>query len=110
MIEVKTRYGTVYVENAAEREEEDRIKIYDSRKRYFEYMPLSYRSKDMSAEEYVDAIVRDIPKLKNVKELIEYVGADYNTIGKIENLADASWVENDWINIIGDTYVLLNEY
>ena len=44
LINNKNINGTFYIENFDEREEEDRVKIYDSDENYLDYLPLEEKA------------------------------------------------------------------
>lgn len=91
MREINARFGVLYIEEAAERSEEGRIKLYDSRKRYLDYF-----STEGLLEEDVAALVEktasEISKLKQIDELMDYLGIDSYSVGE------------SWLDLLEDIY------
>ena len=138
MKQVNTKFGTLYIEdriydrhNPAAREEADRIKIYDSNMNYLDYISTddgctltdSEEFGQISQEEY-DICVNMIQNAKTVEGLLDLLGVDYEFIGtKDETIAylhnELNWdlpredynpLDNEWINKIGDHYIVVSEY
>lgn len=91
MKEIKTKFGVLYIEDAEEREEAGRIKLYDSRKCYLDYLSVENCSEEEVAE-LVSKTITDVSKFKQVDELMDYLGIDSYTIGQ------------SWIDLLEDIY------
>lgn len=91
MTEIKTRVGNLYIEDATEREEPDRIKLYDSRKAYLDYLPTDgFSTEDVAALAMKTST--EIKKLRRVDELMDYLGIDSYTVSK------------NWEDLLEDIY------
>lgn len=112
--------GKFYIENFDEREEKDRIKIYDSDENYLDYLPL--KEDDTPIEEQYNNYVEMLENFKTVEELMDWLVCDCEFIGnKSEaikyvltewNLPDDECdpLDSEWVNRIGDTYIIIAEY
>lgn len=143
---IATKFGMIYIETLeydrhcpTMREEEDRIKIFDSHKRYMDYWSMELVQDHCAAYEqteeecyqdiighYVaadnlDAICPDIRfDTKDVVKLALFMMTDgyleidkselidmvlNNDLNALENLV----LSNDWVNKVGDNYLLIEE-
>lgn len=112
--------GKFYIENFDEREEKDRIKIYDSDENYLDYLPIE--EDDTPIEEQYNNYVEMLESFKTVEELLNWLVCDCEFIGnKSEaikyvltewNLPDDECdpLDSEWVNRIGDTYIVVSEY
>lgn len=112
--------GKFYIENFDEREEKDRVKIYDSDENYLDYLPL--KEDDTPIEEQYNNYVEMLESFKTVEELLNWLVCDCEFIGnKSEaikyvltewNLPDDECdpLDSEWVNRIGDTYIIIAEY
>lgn len=112
--------GKFYIENFDEREEKDRVKIYDSDENYLDYLPL--KEDDTPIEEQYNNYIEMLENFKTVEELLNWLVCDCEFIGnKSEaikyiltewNLPDDECdpLDSEWVNRIGDTYVIIAEY
>ena len=120
MREINTKWGKIYIEDYEfdrhkpyQREEEDRIKLFDSDKNY-----LDYYDADMTREEY-DDIIDGIENAKEIDDfLYEYIfyGNKEETLKWIKETYGESDDEifidhngkptNEFINRIGETYLV----
>lgn len=112
--------GKFYIENFDEREEQDRIKIYDSDENYLDYLPIE--EDDTPIEEQYNNYVEMLESFKTVEELLNWLVCDCEFIGnKSEaikyvltewNLPDDECdpLDSEWVNRIGDTYIIITEY
>lgn len=113
--------GKFYIENFDEREEEDRVKIYDSDENYLDYLPLE--EDDTPIEEQYNNYVEMLEQFKTIEELMDWLVCDCEFIGNKEEMIDylhdeLNWelpsedydpLKNEWINRIGDVYILISE-
>ena len=114
--------GKFYIENFDEREEEDRVKIYDSDENYLDYLPLE--EDDTPREEQYNSYVEMLEQFKAIEEMMDWLVCDCEFIGNkdltIEYLhKELNWdlpskdynpLDNEWVNRIGDIYVVISEY
>lgn len=146
MKKINTKFGTIYIEELeydrhcpAKREEEDRIKIFDSNKNYMDYwsMELLYDQSETYEQtlervyqsiihryeqaDNLDAICPDIRFSTNdvvkfalfmkVDEYLDIEDQDLITMifhnpDKLEELV----IKHEWVNKIGNTYLLIENY
>lgn len=120
LINNKNINGKFYIENFDEREEKDRVKIYDSDENYLDYLPLE--EDDTPIEEQYNNYIEMLEQFKTVEELMDWLVCDCDFIGsKSEaikyiltewNLPDDECdpLDSEWVNRIGDTYIVISEY
>ena len=115
--------GNFFIENFDEREEQDRIKIYDSNKNYLDYLPLDQNDvNDTPIEEQYNNYIEMLESFKTIEEMMDWLVCDCEFIGKKSeaikyvltewNLPDEETdpLDNEWVNRIGDTYSIVSEY
>lgn len=91
MKEIKAKFGVLYVEDAGEREETGRIKLYDSRRCYLDYLSVEgLLEEDVAA--LVEKTVSEISRLKLIDELMDYLGIDSYSVGE------------SWLDLLEDIY------
>lgn len=112
--------GNFFIENFDEREEQDRVKIYDSDENYIDY--LTIKEDDTPIKEQYNNYIEMLENFKTVEELLNWLVCDYEFIGnKSEaikyvltewNLPDDECdpLDSEWVNRIGDTYIIITEY
>ena len=112
--------GNFFIENFDEREEEDRVKIYDSDENYLDYLPIE--EDNTPIEEQYNNYVEMLESFKTIEEMMDWLVCDCEFIGKKSeaikyvltewNLPDEETdpLDNEWINRIGDTYIIVSEY
>ena len=114
--------GKFYIENFDEREEKDRVKIYDSDENYLDYLPLE--EDDTPIEEQYNNYVEMLEQFKTIEEMMDWLVCDCEFIGNkdrtIEYLhKELNWdlpsenynpLDDEWVNRIGDTYIVVSEY
>ena len=120
LINNKNITGKFYIENFDEREEQDRVKIYDSDENYLDYLPLE--EDDTPIEEQYNNYIERLEQFTTVEELMDWLVCDCDFIGsKSEaikyiltewNLPDDECdpLDSEWVNRIGDTYIVISEY
>ena len=120
LINNKNIKGNFYIENFDEREEEDRVKIYDSDKNYLDYLPI--KEDETLIEEQYNNYIEMLEQLTTVEELMDWLVCDCDFIGsKSEaikyvltewNLPDDECdpLDSEWVNRIGDVYIIISEY
>ena len=117
--------GTFYIEELENREEQDRVKLYDSDEKYLEYLPIGrYDDTDPTEEEQYRGYIEMLESFKNVLYLMdwlvcrcEFIGDKDQTIKYLHE--ELNWelpsedynpLDNEWDNRIGDTYIVVSEY
>lgn len=135
MIAITTQVGVLYMEKETEREEADRIKIYDSKERYLEYLSISSVSEYESVTQYCNKVIRHLEGCTAIEEILFYLGIESYTVGKDwtdllediythegyeydekaqkyielpdgDEITEQSVMENEYVNVIGDLFVL----
>ena len=117
--------GTFYIEELENREEQDRVKLYDSDEKYLDYLPLERcDDTDPTFEEQYDGYVKMLESFETIEELLDWLVCDYEffstkdaTIQYLHeelnwNLPSKDYnpLDNEWVNRIGDIYVVVSEY
>ena len=115
--------GNFFIENFDEREEQDRVKIYDSDENYLDYLPLDQIDvDDTPIEEQYNNYIEMLESFKTIEEMMDWLVCDCEFIGKKSeaikyvltewNLPDEETdpLDNEWVNRIGDTYIIVSEY
>ena len=117
--------GTFYIEELENREEQDRVKLYDSDEKYLDYLPLeSYDIDDPTFEEQYDGYVEMLESFETIEELLDWLVCDYEFFSTkdatIQYLhEELNWdlpskdynpLDNEWVNRIGDIYIVISEY
>lgn len=124
MIEIKTKFGILYVENFDDsREESERIKVFDSLERYFDYIDVEslYNRADAyqhTVHEELTSIFEEWKKCNSINELMRSVGVKYELITENweeaalcvdEHTSEEELLGNEWINKIGNYYIVISE-
>lgn len=115
--------GDFYIEELENREEKDRVKLFDSNENYFDYLPLvRYDKTDPTIEKQYDGYVEMLEKFKTVPDLMTWLVCACDFIG---NKSEAikyvltEWnlpndecdpLDSEWVNRIGDVYIIISEY
>ena len=113
--------GNFFIENFDEREEKDRVKIYDSDENYLDYLPIE--EDDTPIEEQYNNYAEMLEQFKTIEEMMDWLVCDCEFIGNKEEMIDylhdeLNWelpsedydpLKNEWINRIGDVYILISE-
>ena len=123
LINNKNINGNFFIENFDEREEQDRVKIYDSDENYLDYLPLDQIDvDDTPIEEQYNNYIEMLESFKTIEEMMDWLVCDCEFIGKKSeaikyvltewNLPDEETdpLDNEWVNRIGDTYIIVSEY
>ena len=117
--------GDFYIEELENREEQDRVKLYDSDEKYLDYLPLErYDDFDPTEEEQYQGYIEMLESFKNVLYLMdwlvcrcEFIGDKDQTIKYLHE--ELNWelpsedynpLDNEWVNRIGDIYIVVSEY
>ena len=117
--------GNFFIENFDEREEKDRVKIYDSDENYLDYLPLDQIDvDDTPIEEQYNNYIEMLESFKTIEEMLDWLVCDCEFIGNkdqtIEYLhKELNWdlpskdynpLDNEWVNRIGNIYIVVSEY
>ena len=117
--------GNFFIENFDEREEKDRVKIYDSDENYLDYLPLDQIDvDDAPIEEQYNNYIEMLESYKTMEEMLDWLVCDCEFIGNkdqtIEYLhKELNWdlpsedynpLDNEWVNRIGNIYIVVSEY
>lgn len=114
--------GKFYIEDFNTREEEDRIKFYDSDGKYFDYLPLDIDG-DGDADVYernYNNFINTIATRTSIKNLLDYFVCDYELIGTKDEVSkyfrnelnfddDYDFTDNEYVVRIGNVYIVLSE-
>ncbi len=125
LINNKNINGNFFIENFDEREEKDRVKIYDSDENYLDYLPLDQIDvDDTPIEEQYNNYVEMLESLKTIEEMLDWLVCDCEFIGDKDQTIkylheELNWdlpskdynpLDNEWVNRIGDTYIVVSDY
>ena len=125
LINNKNINGNFFIENFDEREEKDRVKIYDSDENYLDYLPFDQIDvDDTPIEEQYNNYIEMLESFKTIAEMLDWLVCDCEFIGNkdrtIEYLhKELNWdlpskdynpLDNEWVNRIGDIYIVVSEY
>lgn len=116
--------GDFYIEELENREEKDRVKLCDSVMNYLDYLPLHEDDDDETIEQQYERYVAKLESFETIEEMLDWVALDYEFIGfKDETIAylhnELNWdlpseeynpLDNEWVNRIGNTYIVVSEY
>ena len=117
--------GDFYIEELENREEQDRVKLYDSDENYLDYLPLErYDDTDPTEEEQYQGYIEMLESFKTVPDLMEWLVSSWEFIGDKDQTIkylheELNWdlpsedynpLDNEWVNRIGDIYIVVSEY
>ena len=115
--------GDFYIEELDNREAQDRLKLFASDFNYLDYLPLERcDDTDPTFEEQYDEYIKVLEEFKTVPELMDWLVCDCDFIGnKSEaikyvltewNLPDdeSNPLDSEWINRIGDVYIVVSAF
>lgn len=126
MRKINNKYlGDFYIEELENREEKDRVKLFDSDENYLDYLPLErYDDTDPTEEERYQGYIEMLESFKTVPDLMEWLVSSWEFIGDKDQTIkylheELNWdlpsedynpLDNEWVNRIGDIYVVVSEY
>lgn len=117
--------GDFYIEKLENREEQDRVKLFDSDENYLDYLPLErYDDTDPTEEEQYQGYIDILKSFKNVVDLMDWLVCDCEFIGNKDRTIqylheELNWdlpsgeynpLDNERVNRIGDIYIVVPEY
>lgn len=131
MREINTKFGRLYIDELTDTErDESKIKIYDSYKQYMDYLELEtlYEMAEVNGntpEKELNDYIKCLEDCDIIESLVEYaITIEYELITQnwkevAEHLGIAykrdearmfqEVVKNEWVNIIGDHYIVVFE-
>lgn len=131
MKELTTPFGILYIDswNKDERPDEGRIVIYDSRKDFLDYFCLDYFydgiDEDSNAEQEYNKLCEMLEcgaEEKTIHRFLDWLCVDYCWAGMdkvmalsslakgdLENFSLDELETNEWVNHIGDYYIIVAE-
>lgn len=105
--------GTFYIEELENREEQDRVKLFDSDENYLDYLPLErYDDTDPTFEEQYNGYIEMLESFKTVLDLLEWLVTNYGFIGSLAELENSEWADvigTEYMNRIGDVYIAISD-
>ena len=126
MRKINNKYlGNFYIEELENREEQDRVKLFDSDENYLDYLPLErYDDTDPTEEEQYQGYIEMLESFKTVPDLMEWLVSSWEFIGDKDQTIkylheELNWdlpsedynpLDNEWVNRIGDVYIVVSEY
>lgn len=117
MKEINSLIGTFYVEVFNEREEDDRLKFFDSDKRYLGYLEICSFGEcdDAKIKEKIDTLIEEYEDTEDVSGVlaelteVDIISTDIAIIAEALKTTCEEAIDNDFVNRIGEFYVLLKE-
>lgn len=116
--------GDFYIEELENREEQDRVKLYDSDEKYLDYLPLERcDDADPTFEEQYEGYVKMLESFETIEELLDWLACDYEFFSTKKATTqylheELNWdlpsegydpLDNEWVNRIGDIYIVISE-
>lgn len=105
--------GTFYIEDLENREEQDRVKLFDSDENYLDYLPLErYDDTDPTEEEQYHSYIEMLENFKTIEELLDWLSTNYGFIGNLTELENSEWADvigTEYMNRIGDVYIAISD-
>lgn len=121
MQKVETKFGTIYIEDLYDRVEADRIKIFDSNQRYLDYYSMEIidyiaECKRIPSSDVLQAEIDSIEHCDNITDLVGMLTSDcemctrhWENVARFLEIDSPTEVENDYVNKIGDYYIVVVE-
>jgi hypothetical protein len=129
LYQIKTKIGFIYVEPlVGTREEEDRIKIFDSDTNYIDYIPVetlitSAAEQSITVEEEYSIRLKAFREAETIRDLMNLISQNWISIVTnpfdLEEKLDIKYVDekralheilnNDCVNKVGQYYILMEE-
>lgn len=105
--------GDFYIEELENREEKDRVKLFDSDENYLDYLPLErYGDTDSTFEEQYQGYIEMLESFKTVPELLDWLVTNCGFIGSLAELENSDWADvigTEYMNRIGDVYIAIGD-
>lgn len=114
MQKIETKFGAIYIEDFHDRAEEDRIKIFDSGKNYMEYFSLEglmdcAEDCGHTVEEELNIRIKNFKECDAIEDLANSIFWTWDLITKDSKEVEEYLENNEWLNIIGDYYIVIPE-
>lgn len=135
MNKIETKFGTIYIEewlrdyyDDTYYRVEDRVTIYDTNINYLDYLSTELVQDNaficcITPQEWLDKHANKLANAQNIQDLLdmldieyEFVGTKEATIAYLHNVLnwdlpreDYDPLDNEWINQIGDYYIVVSE-
>lgn len=114
MRKINNKYlGDFYIEELENREEQYRVKLYDSDENYLDYLPLERcDNTDPTFEEQYNGYIEMLESFKTVLDLLEWLVTNYGFIGSLAELENSEWADvigTEYMNRIGDVYIAISD-
>lgn len=133
---IETKFGTIYIEewvfdchdDADLREEDDRVKIFDTNINYLDYLSAELVEENaeyehITPQELLDNHASKLANAETIEDLLDMLDVEFEFVGtKDETIAylhnELNWdlpredynpLDNEWINKIGDYYIVVSE-
>ena len=136
MKQINTKFGTLYIEEWEfdchkpwQREEKDKVKIFDSNKNYIGHLSAELVAENaeyehITPQELLDKHASELANAKTIEDLLDMLDVDYEFVGtKDETIAylhnELNWnlpsedynpLDNEWVNKIGNIYIVVSDY
>ena len=127
--QIQTNLGFIYVEPlVGTREEEDRVKIFDSDTNYIDYIPvetllMSAAEQSITVEEEYAIRLKAFREAETIKDLMDLISQNWISIVdnpfELEDKLDIKYTDekralheilnNDCVNKVGQYYILMEE-
>ena len=129
LYQIKTQFGFIYIEPlVGTREEEDRVKIFDSDTNYIDYIPvetllMSAAEQNITVEEEYSTRLKAFREAETIKDLMDLISQNWISIVdnpfELEDKLDIKYTDekralheilnNDYVNKVGQHYILMEE-
>lgn len=98
MRKINNKYlGDFYIEELENREERDRVKLYDSDENYLDYLPLERcDDTDPTFEEQYDGYIKMLESFETVPDLMDWLVCDCDFIGNKDQTIEYLHKELNW--------------
>lgn len=125
---IETPIGNLYIEKLLFRTEKDRVVIFDSNKKWMDYFTMesvidTANVYNCSEQTIIDEYIRNMKNCKTIEDLLIYINLSWDEYSvDWEKIADIlvertehqinsvdELLENEWVNKIGDYYILITE-
>ena len=135
MKQINTKFGTIYIEewefdrHKPWQREKDRVKIFDSNENYLAHLSAELVEENaeyehITPQELLDKHASELANAKTIEDLLDMLDVDYEFVGtKDETIAylhnELNWdlpsedynpLDNEWVNKIGDYYIVVSDY
>ena len=130
--EIKTKFGSIYIEQLGEQRDKERLDIYDSNKKYMTYIDGTvFEEVAKNSETTTESVYHDwcesFNKYQSIEELVDILGLETdidttdwkeaaefffnpNENPEYEEHSEQELLENEWVNKIGNYYIVISEW